>query len=231
VNVRAGVILVAAGVLAACGSQVSPAAYYSAYGALPAIGTGSAANVPIAGSSAANQSSGSGTSVRTPTNVASNASNVPPAQPSQGAGGTTTAQHVGGSSHPTRSATATHAATSSSAAAPSCKAPSAAKPTVVVCPNTGLREGQTVKVYASGFPKSAFVVVIECADKGTATKQSDCGAIHTTRMTADGTLVGYEIQVSKTAGSNTCGATPCLISVTQASLNPKYEADQHISFG
>jgi hypothetical protein len=87
-----------------------------------------------------------------------------------------------------------------------------------------------VKVYASGYPKSAYVVVIECADKGTATRQSDCGPLHATRMSADGTLSGFQIEVTKTPGSNTCGSTPCLISVTQAALNPKYEADQHITF-
>ena len=94
-----------------------------------------------------------------------------------------------------------------------------------------MHDGQTVKVYASGFPKNVTVVVVECADKGNATKQSDCNAIHFTHVDATG-AVSYSlavfVQVSKT---DRCSASlPCLVSVTQPSLTHSYEADEHITF-
>jgi hypothetical protein len=116
--------------------------------------------------------------------------------------------------------------------------PTSSTPTVVVCPHAGLHDGQTVQVYASGFQNAKptlltkALVVVECADKSTDTKQADCGPLHFLNPDKNG-RVSYSMTVTRIVGSNknVCGATyQCLISVAQPTPKPTYEADQHISF-
>jgi hypothetical protein len=109
-------------------------------------------------------------------------------------------------------------------------------PEVIVKPASGLRDGQSVTVTASGFSPGLSLIVVQCADKGQQTGPGDCNlAVSTTLQTdaagkAEATLtVAYG-----PFGANgvVCSATqPCLVSVTEASFTPSQEADAPISFG
>jgi hypothetical protein len=222
-RVRAGAALVTLGLVAACGSQVSPEAFYAAQVGTPAA-SGSDGNV------SAPVPSGAG---RTPTPGSTSSlgiSGAATSAPARGSGST--------SAHSSSSFAPTHAATSSTPAPPSCTRPTSSSPTVVVCPSTGLHDGQTVHVYASGFQNAKptaltkALVVTECADKGNDTQQADCGSLHFVNPDAQG-RVDLPITVVQVVGSNkdVCGAKyKCLISVAQPKQPPDYEADQHISF-
>jgi len=102
-------------------------------------------------------------------------------------------------------------------------------------PASGLVSGQIVSVSGSGFSPSEGLVVTECAAKGVNTGMGDCNldAIVTTSSDPSG-HVQVNFTVSKGPfGSNqiVCGAQQrCLVSVTQATLAPKEEADTPISF-
>ena len=107
-----------------------------------------------------------------------------------------------------------------------------------MCPSTGLHDGQTVHVYASGFQNAKpsvllkALVVTECADKGNNTQQADCGSLTFVNPDSNG-RVSLTIIVKKIVGSNknVCGQTyQCLVSVAQPKQPPTYEADQHIKF-
>lgn len=233
-RVRAGAALVTLGLVTACGSQVSPQAFYAAQlGSSPA-GSGSAANPGFAASGSTSVPGASADA------TVSRSAGAGGHQPGSGAfGSTPTGTTSSTASHGTPTRSASHsAATSSTPAQAACAPPTSSTPTVVVCPGTGLRDGQTVHVYASGFQNAkptvltAALVVTECADKGNNTQQGDCGALHFVNPDASG-RVSLTITVVKVVGSNknVCGATyKCLISVAQPKQPPDYEADQHINF-
>lgn len=110
-----------------------------------------------------------------------------------------------------------------------------AHPTVAVVPDHGLVDRQRVQVSARGFTPGGALNVIECAQKGTATGPGDCNLAAMTPVTADtaGQVSVSFVVVRGPFGGNqiVCSATqPCLISVTQASLNPTEEADAEIAF-
>ena len=129
------------------------------------------------------------------------------------------------------------ASSSSSIAATSPSAPEsrASKPAAKVTPATGLSDKQQVQVDAVGFTAGEGLEVIECADKGTATGPGDCNLTGMTAVTSDG-LGNISVQLAVLRGpfganKIVCSAKqPCLVSVTQASLNPTQEADAPISF-
>jgi hypothetical protein len=124
---------------------------------------------------------------------------------------------------------------SSTAATPSASESRASKLSAKVTPATGLSDKQQVQVDAAGFTAGEALTVIECAQKGNATGPGDCNLGGMTPVTADG--LG-NISVPLTVLRGPFGANkivcstkqPCLVSVTQASLNPTQEADAPISF-
>ncbi len=129
-------------------------------------------------------------------------------------------------------------ATSATAPAttPASSASASGKQQATVTPATGLKSTQTVLVQASGFSPGTALVVTECADKGTATGPGDCDLTGMQNITADsGGRVKVQFTVRKGPfGTNNivCGPSQqCLVSVTQATLNPSQEADTPIRFG
>lgn len=141
-----------------------------------------------------------------------------------------------GSTTPTGSAPTSTAPTST---APTSTAPTSTAPVgpqrVSVTPSRGLRDGQRVRVRASGFSPDEALQVIQCAAKGTATGPGDCNLSGMLSVTSDASgAVSATLQVVRGPfGANNVlctAATPCLISVTQASLSPTEEADAPISF-
>ena len=133
----------------------------------------------------------------------------------------------------------------SSSAPPSTSAASTAAPTTVaggapqamsVTPDTGLADGQTVKVTAKGFhAHESGLIVIECADKGNATGQGDCDLTAIAPATADATgavTTSYTVHKGPFGANKiVCGAAQkCELSVTQESPNPTENATADISF-
>lgn len=240
--------LAGAGLLVACGSQVPPDAFLNAQGAL-----GMGSNVPVgSASTGALPASGGASGVPTLANGTSVAAGPrghaggpvvgtsgAPSSRTSGNGGSHGSNTGHGGESPKPSGSATRSTHSSAPAPAACEPPTATKPTVVVCPSTGLRDGQTVHVYASGFQNAkrtglmpAALVVTECADKGNNTQQGDCGDLHFVNPDSSGN-VSITITVDKVVGSNkvVCGQQwQCLVSVAQPKQPPDYEADQHIHF-
>ncbi len=111
----------------------------------------------------------------------------------------------------------------------------AVHPTVTVTPSRGLRDGQRVRVSATGFSPDEALQVIQCADKGQATGPGDCNLSGMLAVTSDasGAVAATLTVLRGPFGGNgiVCSAsTPCLVSVTQASLSPTEEADAPVSF-
>jgi hypothetical protein len=107
---------------------------------------------------------------------------------------------------------------------------------VAVTPAKGLKNGATVTVTATGFSPNEPLIVVQCADRGKATGQGDCNlaAMNTVVSDSTGRVTATVRVVRGPFGTNkrTCDAAhPCLISVSQATLNPSQEADAPISFG
>jgi hypothetical protein len=257
VNVRRSTVrlatacVVGAGLLVACGSKVPPEVFLQAQGGLgtstnlaPGVNGASPAGVPNeAGAAAPTLAGGRPAAPARPTSHlgggAGGTSAVPAAGTTSSAGSRAGGRggQVGGS--PARTASVTQPAPSSRPAPAACTRPTAAEPTVVVCPSTGLQDGQSVHVYASGFQNAkrtglmpAALVVTECADKGNNTQQADCGELHFVNPDSNG-RVSITITVTKVVGSNknVCGEKyRCLVSVAQPKQPPDYEADQYISF-
>ena len=132
-------------------------------------------------------------------------------------------------------ATATSAPTSSPASSTS-RPTVVPHPKTVVRPATGLHDGQRVTVIATGFSPGLSLIVVQCADKGQQTASGDCNLAAAATVHTDGTG-SATTSLSVTPGPfgasrDVCSAKlHCLISVTQASLNPTEEADAPISFG
>ncbi len=243
-RVRGGAALVTLGLVAACGSQVPPDVFYGAQG-VPAGGgevAGSASPTSSGAASSSAPKSGGSLPAATSSAAGSGAGSGAAAGDTAGSGafGSTRAATATSAAppHSTPPRGASHAATSSKAAPTPCTPPTASTPTVVVCPRTGLHDGQSVHVYASGFQNAkpsaltAALVVTECADKGNGTQPGDCGDLHFVNPDANG-RVDLSITVAKVVGANknACGTKyKCLISVAQPKQPPDYEADQYITF-
>lgn len=107
--------------------------------------------------------------------------------------------------------------------------------TVRIVPATGLHNRQQVQVHGSGFTPGEALQVVECAARGNATGPGDCNLSGMLSVNA-----GSDGRVTTTltvlrgpfgAGRVVCSAhAPCLVSVTQASLQPTEEADAVIRF-
>jgi hypothetical protein len=134
------------------------------------------------------------------------------------------------------SATATTSTPTSSPVTPVSRPTVAPHPKTVVKPAAGLHGGQMVTVTASGFSPGLTLLVVQCADKGQQTGSGDCNlsAAATIHTDAAGAATTSLTVTPGPFGSNgiVCSAKlHCLISVTQATLNPAEEADAPISFG
>jgi hypothetical protein len=120
-------------------------------------------------------------------------------------------------------------------AAPTPTAIVARHPTVRVVPSTGLEQGQVVTVTGKGFTPGEALVVVQCLSRGTATGASDCNVPGLVSVRADAAGgVTAKLPVSKGPYGSPpllCSAAhPCLVSISQAQLNPTEEADAPISF-
>lgn len=122
-----------------------------------------------------------------------------------------------------------------SSSSASSRSTGAARPTVRIVPATGLHDGQSVHVYASGFTPGEALQVVQCAAKGNATGPGDCNLSGMMAVSSDAAgRVAATLTVDRGPfGANhvVCsGSTKCLVSVTQASLQPSEEADAPITF-
>lgn len=146
----------------------------------------------------------------------------------------------GGSKKTTASSTTeappTTIGSTSTTAAPTPTTAAAAKQTLTITPSTGLADGQTVHLVASGFHSNENLGVTQCAAKGAQTGMGDCDVNGIKPITADaaGTVTTDFVVKKGPFGSNKviCGPSqPCLVSVTQLTISPTEEADAPISFG
>lgn len=106
---------------------------------------------------------------------------------------------------------------------------------MTVTPHSGLRDGQQVRVAAAGFSPDEPLQVIQCADKGNATGPGDCNLTGMLTVSSDASgRVDVRLKVLRGPfGTNriVCSAHQhCLVSVTQASMQPSEEADAPITF-
>ena len=141
----------------------------------------------------------------------------------------------GGGSRPSSSGAPPATSAASTTAAPTTVA-GAAPQAMSVTPDTGLADGQKVKVTAKGFhAHETGLIVIECADKGNATGQGDCDLAAIAPATADaiGALsTSYAVHKGP-FGTNkiVCSAAQkCELSVTQESPSPTENATADIAF-
>jgi hypothetical protein len=92
-----------------------------------------------------------------------------------------------------------------------------------------------VSIKASGFSPNESLAVTECANKGANTGEGDCnlGGMAFTTSNASGDVSLQFTVVKGPFGSNKIVCSPtqsCLVSVSQASLQPTQEADGPITF-
>ncbi|HET6877748.1 MAG TPA: neocarzinostatin apoprotein domain-containing protein [Jatrophihabitans sp.] len=111
----------------------------------------------------------------------------------------------------------------------------AGRQTVTVTPHSGLHDGQEVRVEATGFSPNEPLQVIQCADKGNATGPGDCNLSGMLSVSSDASgKLQVRLKVLRgpfgTNRSVCSGAQRCLVSVTQAAMQPTEEADAPISF-
>ncbi len=121
------------------------------------------------------------------------------------------------------------------AAAPATTTRAGIHPSIRVVPASGLHDGQLIALHGRGFPAGAQLQVIECADRGNRTGPGDCNlaGMRAVVANADGTVSARLTVVRGPFGGNgiSCSARQkCLVSMTQASLTPQYEADAPIDF-
>lgn len=110
-----------------------------------------------------------------------------------------------------------------------------AHPTISVVPSRALADHATVQVHGAGFTPNEPLQVIECAARGNATGPGDCNLTGMLSVSSDDAgKVSAALTVLRGpfgASRVTCTTKhPCLVSVTQASLNPSEEADAAITF-
>lgn len=108
-------------------------------------------------------------------------------------------------------------------------------PRVVAKPAERLRDGQAVTVTATGFSPNQALLALECADKGNKTSQGDCNLSDLVSLSTDSSGTGTARVTVHTGaiGSNMdpCDRShPCLISVSQATLDPSESATAIVTF-
>jgi len=142
-------------------------------------------------------------------------------------GGSNSAVRTGSTSPPKTTTTSSTTTTTLS--------PSRVAPKIVATPATNLLASQRIQITGSGFSKNEPLVVTECADKGTATTSNDCNLAGMVQVITDanGKVSASIVVLKGPFGVNriVCGPTQrCLVSVTQAALQPTEEADAQIQF-
>jgi len=138
----------------------------------------------------------------------------------------------GGSQVVVRPPTSRVPATSS---APRTSAPVKIDPQVRAQPNSGLHDGESVTLTATGFGPDQSLVALQCADKGNNTGEGDCDVAHLVSLTTNAAGSGTARVTVRThnVGSdhNICDRThPCILSVSQATPNPTQSATVRINF-
>jgi hypothetical protein len=108
-------------------------------------------------------------------------------------------------------------------------------PAISVTPSHGLADHQNVHVRATGFSPDEQLQVIQCLDRGNATGPGDCNLADMLSVSSDaaGQVSATLAVLRGPFGANRVSCTTqhrCLVSVTQASLNPTEEADAPITF-
>jgi hypothetical protein len=141
--------------------------------------------------------------------------------------GNTTTTKAKSSGSGTSSTTASTASTTSTTAA-------ASGPNMTVAPSTGLTDGATVHVKATGFPPNLSLGINECADKGNQTGAGDCDLAHLVPIKSDaaGAAEGDYVVHKGPFGANqiVCGpAQQCLVSVADLS-NGSHNASMDVQF-
>lgn len=126
-------------------------------------------------------------------------------------------------------------APASAAASPSPARSVTIDPHVTVNPSRHLHDGQAVEVRARGFGPNQSLIIIECVDLGKRTGQSSCdlGSLTGISIGADGTGAGQFTVRKGPIGSERLFCTdrhPCIVSVSQATLNPSQTASATIRF-
>lgn len=121
------------------------------------------------------------------------------------------------------------------AAPPSPTASVRRHPVAAVQPAKDLVEGQRVTVTGRGFSPGLSLVVVQCLNRGAATGSGDCNLSQLVSARADASgNVTAQLAVSKgpygTPPLLCSSAHPCLVSITEAQLQPTEEADAPISF-
>jgi hypothetical protein len=107
---------------------------------------------------------------------------------------------------------------------------------VTITPNTGLTDGQTVHIVATGYTAGTMYTAFECADKGSTTSPDDCdlGAAKVVAADPSGTVtVDFPVQKGPFGGNKiVCSASQkCLVSVANAGAASTTEvATEDISF-
>jgi hypothetical protein len=90
---------------------------------------------------------------------------------------------------------------------------SAAGPTIMVTPSTGLQNGNVVSVTGTGFMDNELLYALECVNAGASTNQTDCdlSTLATVTTSATGTFTTSVTLVagtiSSTAAVTTCGTS------------------------
>jgi neocarzinostatin family protein len=164
-------------------------------------------------------------------------------QPAPGAGATTP---VGGGqvgSSPLISATTTTALTTATTTATTTKhqkkkarkEAAATTPVTTVSPNTGLRNGQSVTVSVSGFPKKDLLVVLECAPAGQAIVQADCNIpgvkFLTTNNSGAGSIPFTVITGTVGSNGNQCATVSDSCQIIASEESGAHSATADLSFG
>lgn len=239
-SMRACAAVIAVGLLAACGSQVSPEEIYGTQVGVIAANGSSVTTNPTGAATVSN----GGSSAPLPTGGSSQGATggaiIPSRSPTSGgssgpgsSSATTTTPRAGSSS------SATHATTSSAPAPATCKR-TATKPSVKICPHSGLHDGQTITVEGWNFKPNTTLAVAECHDRGDATGLPDCNIDNVltyvpgakVKSDANGHIGPVTITVKKTFKAVDCSKVKCLVAVSEPTLSPdpSDEGDQYISF-
>ena len=108
-------------------------------------------------------------------------------------------------------------------------------PRIVADPSKSLRNGETVRVTATGFGPNQALLALQCAVRGNKTGEGDCdlGNLVTLNTNAEGRGTARLTLHTGRIGANhdPCDHShPCLVSVSQETLNPTQSATTSVTF-
>src|SRR5580692_2915250 len=95
---------------------------------------------------------------------------------------------------------------------------SAAGPTIVLTPSTGLVNGSAVNVAGSGFQANETLYALECINEGAATAQADCDTNTLTVVTATSATGTFSATVTVATGTISSTATPSTCGTSSTDL-------------